>query len=248
MKITWVMSMVCLVGVVSAAAIQGQEDGVKNKASPAEAKKEEVAEAFDMVKTVEDGSVGIAMMTKQTADRLQKQIQSSMFEKLCLALSQQEPYRVPTVGTPRRGAVAAILRWHGPHEASEGHKPRSITEFFEQDWLKEGGQAEILFMQRATRKGDRWSGHVAFPGGKDEPGESDEDTVCREVLEEIGIDLKSEDYLQLGQLDEREIASIKDNRLLMILVPFVYLQLTPNSPPFQLQTSEVASVRCKSTG
>lgn len=77
MKITWVMSMVCLVGVVSAAAIQGQEDGVKNKASPAEAKKEEVAEAFDMVKTVEDGSVGIAMMTKQTADRLQKQIQSS---------------------------------------------------------------------------------------------------------------------------------------------------------------------------
>lgn len=44
--------------------------------------------------------------------------------------------------------------------------------------------------------------------------------MCREVLEEIGIDLKSEDYLQLGQLDEREIASIKDNRLLMILVPF----------------------------
>lgn len=78
-----------------------------------------------------------------------------VFKKLCLALSQQEPYRVPTVGTPRRGAVAAILRWHGPHEVSEGHKPRSVKEFFEQDWLKEGGQAEILFMQRATRKGDR---------------------------------------------------------------------------------------------
>ncbi|KAG1144850.1 hypothetical protein G6F37_003406 [Rhizopus arrhizus] len=166
-----------------------------------------------------------------------------VFEKLCLALSQQEPYRVPTVGTPRRGAVAAILRWHCPHEVSESHKPRSIKEFFEQDWIKEGGQAEILFMQRATRKGDRWSGHVAFPGGKDEPGESDEDTVCREVLEEIGIDLKSEDYLRVGQLDEREISSIKDNKLLMILVPFVYLQLIPNSPAFQLQTSEVASVR-----
>jgi 8-oxo-dGTP pyrophosphatase MutT (NUDIX family) len=44
--------------------------------------------------------------------------------------------------------------------------------------------------------------------------------VCREVLEEIGIDLKSEDYLRVGQLDEREISSIKDNKLLMILVPF----------------------------
>lgn len=44
--------------------------------------------------------------------------------------------------------------------------------------------------------------------------------MCREVLEEIGIDLKSEDYLRVGQLDEREISSIKDNKLLMILVPF----------------------------
>lgn len=77
MKITWVIGMVCLVGVVSAAAIQGQEDLVKNKASPAEDKKEEVAKVFAIVKTAEDGSVGIAMMTKQTADRLQKDIQSS---------------------------------------------------------------------------------------------------------------------------------------------------------------------------
>lgn len=41
----------------------------------------------------------------------------------------------------------------------------------------------------------------------------------REVLEEIGIDL-NEGFLKVGQLDEREITSIKDNKLLMMLCPF----------------------------
>lgn len=56
-------------------------------------------------------------------------------------------------------------------------------------------------------------------GGKNEPGETDEDTVKREVLEEIGIDL-NQGYLKVGQLDEREISSVKDNKLLMMLSPF----------------------------
>lgn len=42
----------------------------------------------------------------------------------------------------------------------------------------------------------------------------------REVLEEIGIDLNSDDYIQIGKLNEREITSVKDNKLLMILIPF----------------------------
>jgi 8-oxo-dGTP pyrophosphatase MutT (NUDIX family) len=66
----------------------------------------------------------------------------------------------------------------------------------------------------------RWSGHVSFVGGKNEPGETDQDTVEREVMEEIGIDLKSDAYIQLGKLDEREISSVKDNKLLMVLIPF----------------------------
>ncbi|CAO3691735.1 unnamed protein product [Rhizopus stolonifer] len=101
----------------------------------------------------------------------------------------------------------------------------------------------MLFMQRSVREGDRWSGHVAFPGGKDEPGESDQETACREVWEEIGIDLNSKDYVCLGQLDEREITSVRDNKLLMVITPFVYLQVAQISPPFKLQTSEVAAVR-----
>lgn len=65
----------------------------------------------------------------------------------------------------------------------------------------------------------RWSGHVSFVGGKNEPGETDEDTVKREVFEEIGIDL-NDGYIKVGRLDEREITSIKDNKLLMMLSPF----------------------------
>ncbi|CAO3653173.1 unnamed protein product [Mucor hiemalis] len=109
--------------------------------------------------------------------------------------------------------------------------------------VDEQGEAEILFMQRATRDGDRWSGHVSFVGGKNEPGETDEETVKREVSEEIGIDLNSDDYIQLGKLNEREITSVKDNKLLMILIPFVYLQVVPESPEFKLQESEVAAVQ-----
>ncbi|CAO3688855.1 unnamed protein product [Rhizopus microsporus] len=169
----------------------------------------------------------------------------NVLKKLCFTLSQREPYRIPSPSDqPRRGVVAAILRWHCPKKKipREFQKPRTLEEFFDRSWVQEG-EAEILFMQRATRKGDRWSGHVAFPGGKNEKDETDEETVCREVREEIGVDLKSDDYLLVGQLDEREISSIRDNKLLMILVPYVYLQIVPESPPFELQTSEVAAVR-----
>lgn len=57
-------------------------------------------------------------------------------------------------------------------------------------------------------------------GGKNEPGETDRETVEREVKEEIGIDLSSSDYIALGQLDERQVTSLRDNKLLMMLIPF----------------------------
>ncbi|CAO3643720.1 unnamed protein product [Cunninghamella blakesleeana] len=105
------------------------------------------------------------------------------------------------------------------------------------------GEPELLFMQRASRDGDRWSGHVAFIGGKNEPGESDDDTVIREVKEEIGLDLDDKNaFIKLGRLDDREIISTYNKKLLMILVPFVYLQIVPHTPKMELQTDEVASV------
>lgn len=53
----------------------------------------------------------------------------------------------------------------------------------------------------------------------------------RQTWEEIGIDLAEKDYTCIGQLDDREITTSLGKRLLMILSPFVFLQLTPNAPP-----------------
>ena len=49
---------------------------------------------------------------------------------------------------------------------------------------------EILFIERATRTGDPWSGHIAFPGGKKQDNDN---SICataiRETQEEIGLNL-----------------------------------------------------------
>lgn len=57
------------------------------------------------------------------------------------------------------------------------------------------GDLEILFIERATDKRDPWSGHLAFPGGKVEPGEQARQAAERETMEEIGLDLGAERYL-----------------------------------------------------
>lgn len=71
--------------------------------------------------------------------------------------------------------------------------------------LREGaaGAAEILFIERAEKEGDPWSGHMAFPGGRvDLPGESPEAAAVRETLEEVGLSLAGAE--RLGRLDDLE--------------------------------------------
>ncbi|HKZ48235.1 MAG TPA: CoA pyrophosphatase [Thermoplasmata archaeon] len=50
--------------------------------------------------------------------------------------------------------------------------------------------AEILLVVRQVRDGDPWSGQVALPGGRARPGERPSETAAREMLEEVGIDLR----------------------------------------------------------
>ena len=61
---------------------------------------------------------------------------------------------------------------------------------------------ELLFIERAARADDPWSGQIAFPGGRfDVTDESLEDTVVRETREEVGLELHR-DGIVIGPLDE----------------------------------------------
>lgn len=63
--------------------------------------------------------------------------------------------------------------------------------------LREGGRgAEVLFIERAMREGDPWSGHMAFPGGRLEGDDDSARTAaCRETLEEVGLEIARAEYL-----------------------------------------------------
>ena len=98
--------------------------------------------------------------------------------------------------TTQRAAVAVVLR-----EAATG--------------------LEILFIRRAEHPHDPWSGQMAFPGGRSEPGDADlMTTAIRETAEETGIDLAGEAEF-LGALDEvRAMAQLRPMNL--VIAPFVF--------------------------
>lgn len=61
---------------------------------------------------------------------------------------------------------------------------------------------ELLFIERAVREGDPWSGQIALPGGRRDATEMDlVETAVRETREETGIDLRRQGRV-LGALDE----------------------------------------------
>ena len=66
-----------------------------------------------------------------------------------------------------------------------------LDHFFSLPWVKRG-TPEILFIKRAARRGDRWTSHVALPGGRRDPSDgSDVAAAVRETMEEVGIDLST---------------------------------------------------------
>jgi len=85
---------------------------------------------------------------------------------------ERDPSRVELPADGRRAAVAAVVT----------------------------PQLELLFMRRAEYEGDPWSGHVSFPGGRVEPGETVLEAAIRETHEELGLRLRPQDLV--GELDE----------------------------------------------
>lgn len=129
-------------------------------------------------------------------------------------LREHQPVVLETGGYSRKAAVAAILR-------------------------NDRGQTEVLFIKRAQRPGDIWSGHMAFPGGHWESGDPDlAATAIRETSEEIGLNLAQHGRL-LGHLDYLDVNPI-GTRVNMLVVPFVFA--LEASPPALEPNHEVAAV------
>jgi 8-oxo-dGTP pyrophosphatase MutT (NUDIX family) len=99
-----------------------------------------------------------------------------------------------------------------------------------------GGDAEVLLIERARREGDPWSGHIAFPGGRQGPDDpAPRSTAERETLEEVGLDLSPAELL--GQLDDLE-GRAAGRRVGLVISAFVYY--LPHAPPaFTMQSEEV---------
>lgn len=117
---------------------------------------------------------------------------------------------------------------------------RRLSELLEAAETLEGrGLPEILFIKRAVSKRDRWSNHIALPGGRRDPHDaSDVDTAIREAREEVGLDLK-QDAIYVGPLDQRLVKVSWATKAIMTLCSHVFV-LTEANAKLTLQTSEVA--------
>ena len=98
---------------------------------------------------------------------------------------------------------------------------------------------EALFILRATKDGDPWSGHMAFPGGHCEKyDDSIEATAARETLEEVGLDLATYGEF-VGQIDAVR-ANPRGRDLDMVVTPCVFL--LKKEPPPMNPNYEVADI------
>jgi 8-oxo-dGTP pyrophosphatase MutT (NUDIX family) len=98
-----------------------------------------------------------------------------LLDQIRRALSAHEAVALAAEGK-RRAAVALVLR-------------------------QAGDLPEVLFIERARREDDPWSGHMAFPGGRVDPGDDGARSAAeRETLEEVGLDLANGELL--GRLDD----------------------------------------------
>ena len=130
-------------------------------------------------------------------------------------LARHDPHRYIADSSGRQAGVAVILR--------------TIDE----------GTPEVLFIKRAERPGDPWSGHMAFPGGHREAEDADlPATATRETFEEIGLDLRRNGRF-LAELDQTR-AQPRNRRLDLVIGPSAFQLEDPSvEPTLNYEVAEV---------
>lgn len=105
-------------------------------------------------------------------------------------LEARDAAPVPPGEPDRRAAVVLALR---PPDRDEEDVRRPLPRAF--------ARLEALFVVRARRDDDPWSGHVGLPGGHREPGDEDLRAAARrELREEVSLEMGPEAIL--GRLDD----------------------------------------------
>lgn len=96
---------------------------------------------------------------------------------------------------------------------------------------------ELLLIERAEKEGDPWSGHMALPGGRREPGDHDLlATALRETREEVGVVVPRATVL--GGLDELRPSARR--RFSITIAPFVAVvpvETRPVPAPAEVETA-----------
>lgn len=99
-------------------------------------------------------------------------------------------------------------------------------------------ECELFFILRATNPKDRWSGQVAFPGGRKKSlDESDVDCAKRETMEEVGMDISS--FTLLGRAHDRVL--LQRNKKLVVSCLVFFAPSEAESRCGRVEPSEVAA-------
>ena len=128
--------------------------------------------------------------------------------------------------------ITQQLAQHQPVLSSTGDSHAAVALILDNAVSRD--DPEIVFIERAQVLSDPWSGHIAFPGGRCEPGDQlPLDTAVRETEEEIGVDLSVGRFL--GRLDD--LTGRRSHHL--VVSCFVFMMSSVG--PFR-QNHEVADV------
>jgi 8-oxo-dGTP pyrophosphatase MutT (NUDIX family) len=130
---------------------------------------------------------------------LSKLLINPQFNNYSPSFSASASHRLAKLGlfssAPRHCSTVLLLRVDSSSSPTTSPAPSSAS-------------LQILFLKRAVREGDPFSGHVCFPGGHIEKGETELEGAVREAREECGLDLSNPSLFRcLGRLPNKVLPS-----------------------------------------